>query len=166
MPALAVAAAILSVDTLRRWPARWWAVAATLCVQVLTWGWALAYLNVYRQQDVRIQAARFIDRRIPAGSRILVEPSHNTPPMGTYLYEPALFTDYVGWGPHTVRHDRFALHTLDVYRHLYDGPLSPDAKRQYIRDRLALVDYIVMDDTFEEFYQHLHGPEHAPVREH
>src|SRR4029450_2656416 len=57
------------------------------------------------------------------------------------------------------------LPTPAVYRTLYDRTLSPDDKRQYIRDRLALVDFIVMDDTFEEFYEHLHGPEHAPVRE-
>jgi hypothetical protein len=85
--------------------------------------------------------------------------------MGSYRVDPQFFTEYIGWGATTVRKDRYLLHTLDVYRHLYDGSITPDAKRQYIRDRLALVDYIVMDDTFEEFYEHLHGPEHAPVRE-
>jgi hypothetical protein len=166
VPALAVGASVLSRDLLHRSGAsRKLGLVATLLVVGGTWFWGLAYMNVYRRPDARIQAARFIDRTIAEGARILVEPSHNTPPMGTYLDEPQIFNDYVGWGPHTVRRDRYVVHTLDVYRHLYDGPLSPEAKRQYIRDRLALVDYIVMDDTFDEFYQHLQAPEHAPVRE-
>jgi len=164
-PVLAVAAAVLSIDLVRRGRRPRWALAATVIVLVTTWAWALAYMNVYRQPDARVAAARFIDRRIPEGANVLVEPSHNTPPMGSYLHEPALFNDYVGWGAYTVREDKYAVHTLDVYRHLYDGALSIEQKRRYIRDRLAVADYIVIDDTFEEFYQHLLGAEHAPVRE-
>jgi hypothetical protein len=166
VPALAVAAAALSADLLARtdaWRRR--GVIASAVVLATTWLWALAYTNVHRREDVRVQASTFIDRRLPDGAPVLVEPSHNIPPMGSYRADPQFFTEYVGWGATTVRTDRYRLHTLDVYRHLYDGPISPEAKRQYIRDRLALVDYIVMDDTFEEFYEHLHGPEHAPVRE-
>jgi Dolichyl-phosphate-mannose-protein mannosyltransferase len=165
VPGLAVAAGLLCADLWRRDRQRKWARAATAGVVATTALWAIAYMNVYRREDVRLTAAKFINLQVPEGASILVEPSHNTPPTGSYWRYPEFFTDYVGWGAGTVRRDRYALHTLDVYRHLYDRTLSPDEKRQYIRDRLALVNYIVMDDTFEEFYAHLHGPEHAPVRE-
>jgi 4-amino-4-deoxy-L-arabinose transferase-like glycosyltransferase len=166
VPALAAAAGVLSADLLRRtdvW--RRFGQSLTTLVVVTTGLWALAYMNVYRRLDVRVQAAQFINLGLPEGARVLVEPSHNTPPMGSYFLDPLFFNDYVGWGATTVRTDRFVLHTLDVYVHLYDAKRSVEEKRQYIRDRLALVDYIVMDDTFEEFYEHLHGPAHAPVRE-
>jgi MFS family permease len=166
IPALAAAAGALSADLLRR-PGRWRTagVLATAAVVAVTWLWGLAYMRIYREPDVRLQAARFIDTTIPDGATVLVEPSHNTPPTGEYLKNPGLFTDYTAWGAGTVREGDFDLVTLDVYRHLYDAPISVAEKRQYIRDRLALADYIVIDDTFLEFYAHLHEPQHAPVRE-
>jgi MFS family permease len=166
VPGLAVAAGVLSADLLRR-SGRWRAAGAlaTAAMLAVTWFWALAYMRIYRQSDVRLQAARFIEETIPDGAPVLVEPSHNIPPTGRYLENPELFTEYTGWGAGTVRKDEFELVTLDVYRHLYDAPISAAEKRQYIRDRLALVDYIAIDDTFEEFYAHLHEPRHAPVRE-
>lgn len=165
VPALAVAAAVMSADLLARPGSRRWAVAGTAIVVAVTWLWALAYINVYRSEDVRLQAARFISQRIDPGAHILVEPSHNVPPMGSYFERPQFYMDYVGWGPDTKRDDTYVLHTLDVYEYLYDVSVPPDEKRRYIRDRLALADYIVLDDTFHEFYEHLHGPEHASVRE-
>jgi hypothetical protein len=166
LPGLAVAAGALSAGLIARRPSwRSWGTAATAAVMLLTWAWALAYMNIYRHEDARIAAAKFIQREVPLGAHVLVEPSHNIPPMGDYRRNPEFFTDYVGWGAETVRQDDYVLHTLDVYRLLYDGPLSVDQKRAYIRSRLSRVDFIVMDDTFEEFYQHLEGPEHAPVRE-
>jgi hypothetical protein len=166
VPALAVAAGVLSADLPRR-RGRWRATGAlaTAAVVAVTWLWGLAYMRIYRQPDVRLQAARFIDAAIPDGAPVLVEPSHNTPPTGDYLENPGLFTDYTGWGAGTVREGELDLVTLDVYRHLYDAPISVAEKRRYIRDRLALVDYVVIDDTFQEFYAHLHEPRHAPVRE-
>jgi hypothetical protein len=122
-------------------------------------------MGVYRDADPRLEAAAFVERRIAPGARILVEPSHNTPPMGSYRVAPQFFTEYVGWGRDTIRHDEYALHTLDVYQYLYDPSIPAAQKRAYINARLAAVDYVVMDDTFDEFYEHLHGPEHAPVRE-
>jgi hypothetical protein len=151
----AVAAASLSV---RAW-------RTTLGVVAITALWAIAYLGVYRDKDPRVEAAAFIERRISPGAKILVEPSHNIPPMGSYREAPQFFTEYVGWGRDTVREDGYALHTLDVYHYLYDPSVPAAEKRDYIEKRLAKVDYIVMDDTFDEFYEHLNGPEHAPVRE-
>jgi hypothetical protein len=166
LPGLAAAAGVMCADLSQRRGA--WGTAGraiTLVLLATTAMWALAYMNVYHREDVRLTAAKFINLNVPEGASILVEPSHGIPPTGEYWRRPDFFTDYVGWGAATVRRDRYALHTLDVYRYLYDRHASPDQKRQYIRDRLALVDFIVMDDTFEEFYEHLHGPEHAPVAE-
>jgi hypothetical protein len=180
----AIAAAALSADLLERnllprsllrrntrWPSRWpllgmriW-TATTATVVALTWLWGLAYMGVYRDVDPRLEAAAFVKRRISPGARILVEPSHNTPPMGSYHEAPQFFTEYVGFGRDTIRQDGYMLHTLDVYQYLYDASVPPAQKRAYINARLAEVDYVVMDDTFDEFYEHLHGPEHAPVRE-
>jgi hypothetical protein len=166
VPALAAAGGVLSADLLRR--SRGWrrfGLAATATVLAGTWFWGLAYMRIYTHPDVRLQAADYIDQAVPDGARVLVEPSHNTPPTGTYHDNPQLFTEYTGFGARTVRHDEFELLTLDVYRHLYDPAVSPDEKRAYIDRRLARADYIVMDDTFQEFYEHLHGPDYAPVRE-
>jgi len=157
----AVAAAVFSAELLHRR----WMRQATYAVVGVTCLWAIAYLGVYRDKDPRLEAAAFIDRRISPGAKILVEPSHNTPPMGSYLEAPQLFQEYVGWGRNTVRDDAYKLHTLDVYQYLYDADVPAAQKRDYIKARLAEVDYVVMDDTFDEFYEHLHGPEHAPVRE-
>jgi hypothetical protein len=56
-------------------------------------------------------------------------------------------------------------HTLDVYKYLYDPTVPLAEKRAYIERRLARVDYILMDDTFLELYEHLAAPEYAIVRQ-
>ena len=165
VPALSVAAAVLCHDLLERRSSNRLGIAAVTVVMATTWLWALAYTNIYRTEDVRLQAARYVSRFVPFESNVLVEPSQNTPPFGSYFEQPQFFHHYVGFGAETMRPDYYFLHTLDVYDHLYDPNVPLDAKRAYIKQRLSLVDYIVMDDTFLEFYEHLHGPEHAPVRE-
>ena len=166
VPALAVAAAVLSADLLRRQGAtRKLAVVATVIVVGTTLLYAAAYMNVFVKPDSRLTAADFIARRIPEGSTILVEPSHNTPPMGSYLTAPSFHEDYVLWGTHGERRDYFQLYALDTYRYLYDARHAPETKRQYIEQRLALADYIVMDDTYVQFYEHLPASEHGVVKQ-
>jgi hypothetical protein len=63
------------------------------------------------------------------------------------------------------RRDYYWLHTLDVYRHLYGSRLSPEQKQEYIRQRLELADYVLMDDTFMEFYDHLPEADHHAVKQ-
>jgi hypothetical protein len=100
---------------------------------------------------------------VPPGASIVVEPSHNIPPTGRYLREPDFYKDYVAWGSHMTRADQYVLHTLDVYRYLYDTNVPDAEKRRYIERRLASADYILMDDTFVELYDHLSGEEHDVV---
>jgi hypothetical protein len=140
------------------------AIAATSVVVGTTAFYALAYMNVYGKPDARLEASRFLVRTVPAGSHILVEPAHSTPPTGQYLQNPQFTGDYVLWGTQD-QHDYYWLHSLDVYQRLFRLGISPEDKRAYIDSRLALVDYIVMDDFFLQMYQHLPESDHGVVKD-
>ena len=92
---------------------------------VTTFVYALAFMNVYRQPDARLQASQWLLENAPPDSKILVEPSQNTPPIGSYLTATDFYRDYVLWGGTTLReaqHERrdyYHLFTFDVYRYLY-----------------------------------------------
>ncbi|HUF24915.1 MAG TPA: glycosyltransferase family 39 protein [Vicinamibacterales bacterium] len=163
-PALAIAAGVLSADLLRRPRWRRAAAVATAIVIGSTGLYALAYMNVFRAPDARLEASGYLHRYVPQNARVLVEPSHNIPPTGRYLTEPAFDTDYVIWGAHGERHDYYRMYTLDTYRFLYDRRPTDAEKQTYIAQRLALADYIVMDDTFLQFYEHLPASEHGVVK--
>jgi 4-amino-4-deoxy-L-arabinose transferase-like glycosyltransferase len=165
IPALAVAGGVLSADLLSRPRWRRAAIVCTAIVLVLTAAYAAAYMNIYSSPDARLEASRVLHDTVLPGAAVLVEPSHNIPPTGRYLEAPDFYGDYVGWGAHTTRRDAFELHTLDVYKYLYDARVPVEDKRKYIEQRLAAVDYILMDDTFLELYGRLAGPGHQPVRQ-
>jgi hypothetical protein len=167
---LSVAAAALCADMLARPRLRRLGIAAAVVVCGVTALYAVAYMNVFRSPDSRLEAAKFIANTIPPNAKILVEPSHNIPPMGSYYTGNVDFNgDYVMWGnapSNSDRHDYYELHSLDTYRTLYDrGRLSDQDREQYIRARLALADWIVMDDTFLQFYQHLPDAQHHVVKQ-
>lgn len=165
IPGLAVAAGILSGD-LSKHP-RWRRISliATVVVVGATTLYAAAYMAIYAAPDIRLQASNMVHTIVPKGASILVEPSHNVPPTGRYLAEPDFYKDYVQWGTHMTRADYYVVHTLDVYRYLYDATVHPSLKQQYIQRRLARADYILMDDTFLELYEHLSGSDHEVVRQ-
>lgn len=164
VPAMAVVASLLSADLLARPAWRRAGMVATTIVVALTVLYAAAYMNVFVKPDVRLSASEYLLRRVPQGARILVEPSHNIPPTGAYLEQPNFFGDYVLWGPEAQKHDYYQLFGLDTYRFLYDPGPSPEEKRAYIERRLALADYIVIDDTYVQFYHHLPASEHGVVK--
>ena len=165
VPALAVMAGALSADLLARPAWRRVSQVATAVVVAATVLYAAAYMNVFIKPDSRLAASEFLLRRVPEGSRILVEPSHNIPPTGSYLTKPDFNVDYVLWGRDSERRDYYHLFGLDTYRWLYDPRPLPEEKRAYIEDRLAQVDYIVIDDTFLQFYEHLPASEHGVVKQ-
>ncbi len=165
IPGLAVAAGVLSGVLLTRPRWRRAGLVGTAFVLVATGVYALAYMHIYKAPDIRLQASTLVEAMVPKGASMVVEPSHNIPPTGHYLTEPNFYRDYVGWGPNTTRTDYYVLHTLDVYKYLYDTRVPLSEKRLYIERRLANADYILMDDTFMELYEHLHGPEHDVVRQ-
>ena len=164
VPAMAVMAGALSADLLARPVWRRVGQVATASVIAATVLYAAAYMNVFIKPDSRLVASEYLLRRVPEGARILVEPSHNIPPMGSYLTAPKFDVDYVLWGRDSERHDYYRLVALDTYRWLYSPRPSPDEKRAYIQQRLAMVDYIVIDDTFLQFYEHLPESEHGIVK--
>lgn len=169
-PALALAAGIVAAAWLERGRALPRLVVGLTAAA--TFVYAVAYMNVYRQPDARLQASRWLLQNVPPQSKILVEPSQNTPPMGSYLTATDFNRDYVLWGGTTLReaqHERddyYRLFTFDVYRYLYADRYPDDEKRGYIAARLALVDWVVIDDTYVQWYQHLPVPENAIVRQH
>lgn len=161
-PAFAVAAGGFSAYLLdrRRW--RTAAIVATSVVVATTALYALAYMNIYRSPDARLSASEYLSVNVPKGSRILVEPSHGIPPTGSYLQNPDFYGDYVLWGANRERHDYYSLYSLDAYVYLYRA--NPDQQRDYIRSRLALVDYIVIDDFYVQLYQHLPEAQYGVVK--
>jgi hypothetical protein len=171
-PALAVAAGVCAGDWLTG--RRWRGVAAVVigCTVLTTGLYALAYMNVFREPDSRVEASRWLVENVEPGSRILVEPSQNTPPMGSYYTATNFRRDYVLWGGRSRREaererkDYYHLFTLDTYRYLYADRYDDEEKRRYIASRLAQVDWIVIDDTYTQWYAHLLGPENAVVRQH
>jgi 4-amino-4-deoxy-L-arabinose transferase-like glycosyltransferase len=166
VPSLAVVAGVFSADLFRqRPPWRRVGLLATSLVVVSTVLYAAAYMNVFIKPDSRLTASDYLRRRVPEGASVLVEPSHNTPPMGAYLANPNFDEDYVLWGQESERHDYYHLISLDTYRFLYDRRPSPQEKREYIERRLAMADYIVMDDTYLQFYAHLPDKEHGVVKQ-
>ena len=163
--ALTVAAGVLSADLIGR--ARWrpLAMVATLIVLTTTALWALAYMNVFRSPDSRVAASYWLLENVPADARVLVEPTQNTPPMGSYLTQANFYKNYVMFYPETERHDYYRLYALDTYRSLYNRGVSDEWRRNYIRSRLALADWIVMDDTYIQWYEHLPSPDHDVMKQ-
>jgi hypothetical protein len=107
---------------------------------------------------------------VPRNASILVEPSHNIPPTGQYMTAPSFHDDYVLWaapgdGGHRERHDYFRLLGLDTYRYLANPRVPDHEKRAYIDERLAQAEYILIDDTFQQFYAPLRYSQYAPVKD-
>jgi 4-amino-4-deoxy-L-arabinose transferase-like glycosyltransferase len=172
IPALAVAAGVLGAEWLRRPGRRMLALVVVGLTVVTTALYATAYMNVFRQPDSRLEASRWLLENVPENTKILVEPSQNTPPVGGYLTAPNFNNDYVLWGgtarreAERERKDYYHLYTFDAYRYLYADRYDNAEKRRYIDSRLEQADWIVMDDTYKIFYEHLQGPENAVVKQH
>jgi Dolichyl-phosphate-mannose-protein mannosyltransferase len=168
VPLLAIAAGVFLSDLLDRVRgagSRWIVRVAVGLVILATAAYAAAYMRVFIAPDVRLTASSYVQHRAPAGSRVLVEPSQNMVPFGKYLNEPSFYQDYMLRNPAEIRDDYYHLVVLDTYVYLYDPRHSDVDKRAYIASRLAQADYIVMDDTFVQFYQHLPAADHAAVKQ-
>jgi hypothetical protein len=164
--ALSVAAGVLSADLLRQ--PRWRLAGAVGVMLVLgsTAAYAAAYTNVFRQPDSRVEAARYLRQEIPANAGILIEPSSNTPPIGSYFFAANFYRDYVIRGPLEERFDFRRLFGFDAQGYLYDRLRTQEEKRAYIASRLVRVDWIVMDDSFLEWYGQLPDADYGVVKEH
>jgi 4-amino-4-deoxy-L-arabinose transferase-like glycosyltransferase len=161
---LTVAAGVLCADLLRQPRWRLAGAMATLLVLGSTAAYAAAYMNIFRQPDSRVAAARYLRQVLPAGAKVLVEPSQNVPPIGSYYYATNFYGDYVMWGGRQ-RLDFVQLHKLDTYVHLYNRRVTQDEKRSYIASMVAQVDWIVIDDTYTQWYDHLPESDYAVVKQ-
>lgn len=166
---LAVTAGVLCGDLLARPRLRAAGIGLTTLVVMTTTIYAAAYMNVFTSPDARLSASAWLRDNVPEGAHILVEPAHNRPPTGSYLTRDLDFNgDYVMWGTTPSNRDRldyYWLHTLDVYRTLYDPAAAAASRRAYIESRLAVADWIVIDETFAEFYRHLPRDPYGPVKQ-
>jgi len=163
-PALAVSAGALSAFLLERRAWRTVGIVATILVLGTTALYALAYMNIYRQPDARLEASRFLATHVPPDSRILVEPAHSMPPTGAYLKNPDFFGDHMLWDYRQERQDGFHLYAFDAYKYLYNRT-TPEQQRAYIQSRLNLVDYIMIDDYYVQLYQHMSESEHGVMKQ-
>jgi hypothetical protein len=171
-PTLAVAAGVLGADWLQRSRNTVLPRIVVGATVLTTASYAAAYMNVFRQPDSRVEASKWLIENVPRDANILVEPSQNTPPMGGYFTDTNFHNDYVLWGGTTrreaerERNDYYHLYTFDAYRYLYADRYDDAEKRRYIDSRLAQADWIVIDDTYTQWYQHLPGSENAVVKQH
>jgi len=125
-----------------------------IAIAALSVIYTLAYLNIYRQPDVRVQASRWIHEYIPRGATVAYNISYATPLFGDMFFHPQFFDSYtVGFGHDDfVKKDFYTLKALNFFTYASASLDPPDKFRKYIRERLADADYIVMSDEHSEQY--------------
>jgi 4-amino-4-deoxy-L-arabinose transferase-like glycosyltransferase len=128
--------------------------AGVILVGALSVFYTLAYLNIYKQDDVRIQASRWIHESIPQGATVLFNISYATPLLGDLFFHPQFYDSYTpGFGrDYFVKNDFYTLKALNFFTYASKSLTPPDTFRKYIRERLADADYIVMSDENSEQY--------------
>ncbi len=136
----------------RRRTARLAVVALLAVVGLTSILYSIAYLNVYRQEDVRIQASRWIHETIPKESTVLINISYATPLFGEMFFRPGFFDSYtVGFGNDTyVKKDYYTIKTLNLFTYASQSLNPPEKFRKYIQERMENVDYIIMSDEHSE----------------
>lgn len=112
----------------------------------------LAYLNIYKQDDVRIQASRWIHENIPQGSTVLINISYATPLLGDMFFHPQFYDSYtVGFGQDDyVKKDFYTIKVLNLFTYASASLNPPDKFRKYVRERMENADYIIMSDEHSE----------------
>jgi hypothetical protein len=147
-------------------PPRRWKHVLVAVVLAGSGFYCLAYHGIFRSEDVRIRAARWINARLAPGDVVVLEPAHINPPVGALLDRPDFWRSYVpppdphyeeARGGITVRY-------LDTYRHLYSGGLSDDQKEAYIHTVLDGADWVVVTPRYRD--QYLRLPQRYPVMAH
>jgi hypothetical protein len=123
-------------------------------VGVLSVFYTLAYLNIYKQDDVRIQASQWIHANIPKGSTVLADISYATPLLGDMFFHPQFYDSYtVGFGQdYYVKEDYYRIKALNLFTYASASLNPPDKFRKYVRERLKDADYIIISDEHSEQY--------------
>ncbi|HWP47338.1 MAG TPA: glycosyltransferase family 39 protein [Candidatus Limnocylindrales bacterium] len=118
--------------------------------------YSLAYLNIYRQEDVRIQASRWIHQHIPPGSTVLIDTSSSTPLLGSMFFYPEFYTSYIVDEAHLhfVKKDYFTIKVINLITDSRQALHSPGWWQHYLQERLEKVDFIIFSDECYEQYSH------------
>jgi len=121
--------------------------------------YALAYLNIYRQEDVRIQASKWIHQNIPPESTLLIDSASSTPLLGSMFFQPEFYTSYIVGRNyiHFLKKDYFTIKALNLITDSSQPLHSPGWWQYYLEERLENVDFIVMSDEYYEQYSHRPG---------
>lgn len=137
--------------------------ALTATVILGSFFYALAYLNVYRQEDARLQASRWIHQNIPRDSTVLIDSSSATPLLGSMFFQPEFYVSYMhGLGPgRENRQDYYRIKVLKLITEVEPRPRSSPWWEAYLEERLKNVEYIIMSDERPEQYSH--RPDDYPI---
>jgi 4-amino-4-deoxy-L-arabinose transferase-like glycosyltransferase len=136
--------------------------AVTAAVIITSVLYTFAYLNIYRQEDVRIEAAEWIHQHIPADATVLIDSSAATPLIGSRFFRPEFYSRTVEENQMYVnKKDYFNVKILNLLTNPPRPALPPPWWQSYLEERLANVGYIIMSD--EHYEQYSHRPETYPV---
>jgi len=142
------------LDIIKRKALRVLLAAGLALVGGLSVFYTLAYLNIYRQDDVRIQASRWIHENIPQGSTVLINISYAAPLLGEMFFHPQFYDSYtVGFGrDEYIKKDYYTIKVLNLFTYASASLNPPEKFRKYVRERLENTDYIIMSDEHSEQY--------------
>ncbi len=126
----------------------------------------LAYLNIYRAGDARVQASRWIHDTIPEGTTVVVDNSQTTPLLGTLFTEPEFFDDYIMClsDDDCVKQNRYAIKVLNMKSYNSRAVRSSERFEAYVRERLQGAQYVIVGDEFYEQYRRREADYPAVVR--
>ncbi len=142
LPGLSLLAAAFCVAVQRRW--KWPALAATTIIALYTAAYGVAFAGIYRIEDSRIQAARWIFEHVPEGQNIGLE-------SGGFSLR------------RLVDGQRYGKHLINSSRVFYTrGYLSCGTGVDYLRSRLDEAQYVVLIDV-NRYRQYAAVPELFPV---
>jgi len=115
----------------------------------------LAYLNIYRGGDPRVRASRWIHETIPAGTTVAVDNSRTTPLLGGLFTEPDFFDNYVLClgDDYCVKENRYLIRVLNLRNYSSRSLNPPERFREYLAERLAGADWLIMGEEFSEQYR-------------
>lgn len=168
IPFLALLAARFIVEARERArgaarPLVWAGAAAVLLSSAFL---TVAYLNIYRAGDPRVQASRWVFETIPPGTTLVADNSNTTPLLGTHFTRPNFFDNYILClnRDECVIRDRYTLKVLNMKSYNSQSLNPPERFEAYVRERLQGAEYVIVGDEFYEQYRHREAEYPAVVR--
>jgi 4-amino-4-deoxy-L-arabinose transferase-like glycosyltransferase len=116
---------------------------------------SLAYLNIYRVEDARVLASRWIHQNIPAKTTVVADNSQTTPLFGELFTRPGFFDNYILCltRDDCVRDDFVTLKVMNMKSYASRSLNPPERFEAYVRERLSGAEYVVTGDEFLEQYE-------------